>query len=86
MMTLHPFKDGVINSDNNIAGTYLHGVFDSPELLNYWLNWAGLNEIDTFDYPGFRSQQIDRLADAVEEAFPLEKLLSLMTPEGSSTK
>ena len=33
--------DGFINQDNNVLGTYLHGLFDQPEACNQLLAWAG---------------------------------------------
>jgi len=71
--------EGVRNDDDTVLGTYLHGVFDQPELLAELLKWAGLDQQQAFDYPEFRDQQINRLADAVEEVMPLDSLLHLLT-------
>ena len=71
-------NEGAWADNRNILGTYLHGLFDLPETLSYLLNWAGLTYQDKFDYPAFREQEINRLADAVEETFPYKKLCSLI--------
>ncbi|WP_067983468.1 cobyric acid synthase [Neptuniibacter pectenicola] len=76
-----PRLEGARNTDNSVLGTYLHGVFDQPELLAALLGWAGLKDSADFDYPAFRNQQIDRLADAVEAVLPLDRLLSLLALE-----
>lgn len=76
--------EGARNRDNTLMGTYLHGVFDQPELLAELLKWAGLNQLDSFDYPAFRDEQINRLADAVEEVMPLNALFSLLSIEECS--
>lgn len=76
--------EGARNRDNTLMGTYLHGVFDQPELLAELLTWAGLNQLESFDYPDFRDEQINRLADAVEEVMPLNALLSLLNIEERS--
>jgi adenosylcobyric acid synthase len=73
------FDDGIINADNTVLGTYLHGLFDSPEMLSHWLRWAGLGQVDEFDYPQFREAQIERLADEVEQCMPLDMLLKLLS-------
>ena len=73
-----PFPDGVLSADNSIAGTYLHGLFDTPEALGYFLGWAGLEAVETFDYPAYREQQIDRIADALEAELPLASLRALL--------
>ncbi len=75
--------DGVRDPGGQILGTYLHGLFDQPELLRELLDWAGLKQQRAFDYPRFREQQIDRLADAVEAALPLETLCRLLNLEAS---
>lgn len=71
--------DGVRDPGDQVMGTYLHGVFDQPELLTEWLNWAGLNQQQSFDYPAFREAQINRLADEVEAVMPLESILTLLS-------
>ncbi|UZE98012.1 cobyric acid synthase [Alkalimarinus alittae] len=73
------FFDGAINQDNTVLGTYIHGVFDQPELLDSLLQWAGLATVEAFDYPAYRGQQIDRLATEVEKALPFELLKSLLS-------
>ncbi len=34
--------EGAMSVDNQVAGTYVHGLFDSPEACTAWLKWAGL--------------------------------------------
>jgi len=75
------FDDGVINQDDNVLGTYLHGVFDQPEMLRHWLAWAGMPDTASFDYPAFRQAQIERLADEVEKQLPLATVLGLLSME-----
>jgi adenosylcobyric acid synthase len=75
------FEDGVISADDNVLGTYLHGLFDEPAMLAHWLRWGGLGAVEAFDYPQFREAQIERLADEVERCMPLEMLLELMSME-----
>lgn len=36
-------KDGCHSADKKVAGTYLHGFFDSPEILKKWLAEAGID-------------------------------------------
>lgn len=70
--------DGATNEDNNVMGTYIHGVFDQPDVLSELLQWAGLNVEKQFDYSAFRDAELNRLADEVEKAIPLETLTSLI--------
>ena len=71
-------RDGLINHDKNIMGTYLHGLFDHPEACGLLLSWAGLPDGDAIDLASIREQQLDRLANCLQsnlsEAF-LHQLL-----------
>lgn len=76
--------DGAISADGQIAGCYLHGLFDQPEACQALLQWAGLEQAKTFDIHALYDASIDRMADAIEQHMDLaalEKLLVL--PEGS---
>ena len=75
------FDDGVLSEDNQVMGTYLHGLFDETTMLQHWLRWAGLSDVDVFDYQAFRDQQIDRIADVVEVEMPLSRWLKLLSVE-----
>lgn len=68
-------KEGFISEDNNIIGTYLHGVFDHPEALNTLLEWAGVSQAHHFDYDQFRDSEINRLADSAEQNINIDELI-----------
>jgi len=70
--------EGAWADEGAVLGSYLHGLFDHPESLAYLLTWAGLKQVEYFDYQAFREQEINRLADSVEKVLPYEKLLSLL--------
>ena len=67
-------SDGAISGDGQIIGTYLHGLFDNPAACAALLTWAGLDKPATFDYRVQCDQQIDRLADCLEEHLDLTVL------------
>ncbi|WP_295440695.1 cobyric acid synthase [uncultured Thiodictyon sp.] len=58
--------DGAIGADDQVLGTYLHGLFESPAACDALLAWAGLNHPQTSDYAALREAAIERLADMVE--------------------
>jgi len=72
------FNEGSMDADNQVLGSYIHGLFDQPKLLEQLLGWAGLDQSERFDYPAHREEQIERLADAVETAISFEDLCALM--------
>jgi adenosylcobyric acid synthase len=69
--------DGAISADNQIAATYLHGIFDTPEACAALLEWAGLREAEALDYPALREASLDRLADTLGESLDLDALGSM---------
>lgn len=66
--------DGCMNADENILGTYCHGVFDHPDACQLLLRWAGLESDQRLDIAAVREEQIERLADTLEEHFDFKKL------------
>jgi len=70
--------EGAISSDGQIAGTYVHGLFDHRDALNAWLEWAGLTARTTFDYQALRESELDRLADCVETHLNWARLQSYL--------
>lgn len=70
--------DGAISVDGQILGTYLHGLFESPDACDALLAWAGLGRPRTRDYAGLREAAIERLADAVEIHLDTARLWRLL--------
>jgi adenosylcobyric acid synthase len=75
------FDDGALSIDNQVMGTYLHGLFDESAMLEHWLQWAGMSTIEPFNYIAFRDNQIERLADVVEAEMSLTSILKLLSSE-----
>jgi adenosylcobyric acid synthase len=74
--------DGACSVDNQILGTYLHGLFDEPRALSALLAWAGLRDPIPFDIQQEREASIDRLADAVEQHLDTHALRRLLAMNG----
>jgi len=60
-------QDGVISNGGQILGTYLHGLFDHSEACQTLLQWAGMEQPAPFDYHRHRENEINRLADIMEQ-------------------
>jgi adenosylcobyric acid synthase len=56
--------EGARSRDDLVMGTYLHGLFDTPQALSALLRWAGLNSNFSVDLGQLREQSLDRIADA----------------------
>lgn len=66
--------EGAISDDGQIAGTYLHGVFDLPQARDAVLRWAGLSVEPQPGVDRIREQQLERLADTLEAHLDLAAL------------
>jgi adenosylcobyric acid synthase len=73
--------EGALSPDNQILGTYLHGVFDTAPALQALLDWAGLPHQNAVDLGQLREASLEKIADA---AIPLLQRLSLLDAYGTS--
>jgi len=76
--------DGAISDDSQIAGTYLHGLFEYSEVVNQVLQWTGLKTIASFDYNERKEIDLDRLADSIEAHLDMEAIYRLLNTSLSS--
>ena len=68
--------DGFISADDQLAGTYLHGIFDHPEAQQALLAWAGMAEVNAVDSHAASEAAITTLADAVAKHIDCRQLFS----------
>jgi adenosylcobyric acid synthase len=56
---LEPYQteDGCEMNDSRLMGTYMHGMFDIPEITKKWLNTIGLDHIDVPDSNRFEDKE-----------------------------
>jgi len=78
--------DGAVSADEQVLGTYCHGVFDHPEALAALLRWAGAGEVDRVDFAARREADLERLADSVEAAFDWQKLSAVLPQLAGNTR
>ncbi len=74
--------EGAISDDNQILGTYVHGIFEHSEACTAILKWAGLKDFTAIDYGALREADIDRLADMVTKYLDTEYLAKLVNLSG----
>jgi adenosylcobyric acid synthase len=70
--------DGAIRDDDQVLGTYLHGLFESSAALTALLTWAGLRQVEHIDYEALREAAFDRLADTLDQHLDTDWLHSLI--------
>lgn len=71
-------NDDAISDDNQILGTYLHGLFDHSQACEALLKWAGLEQVQSIDYRGRQEADINRLADAIEAHLELDAVYNVL--------
>ncbi len=70
--------DGARSDDDQVLGSYLHGLFDAPAACAALLAWAGLEGPGAaIDIGALREAAIERLADCVEAHLDRSQLLDL---------
>ena len=71
-------RDGARSADDQVRGTYLHGLFDDGDACATLLRWAGLEHSQGADYAQRCAADIERLADAVEAHLDMAAIESLL--------
>jgi adenosylcobyric acid synthase len=66
--------EGAISEDNQVLGTYLHGLFDQPEACAALLRWCGVEDVVALDLDKMREASLEKLAIAVAETVNLEPM------------
>jgi adenosylcobyric acid synthase len=70
--------DGAISDDNQLLVSYLHGLFDQPKALTQLLSWAGFTPNTPFDIHAVREQQLERLADSLENNLKMDLIFDIL--------
>jgi adenosylcobyric acid synthase len=70
--------EGCVSFDNQVAGSYLHGLFDSPAALQQIIAWAGADTDKIESYTAQQEHELDRLADACMEHLDWQKIQTLL--------
>lgn len=74
--------EGSVRENEMLIGTYIHGVFDSVDFRNYFLSFIeNSNDGSGIDYYEFLDENIDKLADAFEEALDMDFIMKLTEGE-----
>jgi adenosylcobyric acid synthase len=70
-------QDGCAVENNQIIGTYIHGMFDSPGITHRWLTSLGLRDLDFPEVSGplARDKDYDLLAAHFEKHIDLDGMI-----------
>ncbi|NOH30580.1 cobyric acid synthase [Vibrio mediterranei] len=67
-------KDGAISEDNQVIGTYLHGILDSSEFVSLLVRWVNGESVSSYSINDEKEQALDTIADALENHLDLQQL------------
>lgn len=62
-----------LSEDNAILGTYVHGLFDTPDAANLILKWAGCAQSNALELNTVREAELDRISDTLKQTINFEK-------------
>jgi adenosylcobyric acid synthase len=78
-------EDGCISGNSKIMGTYIHGLFDNPAILKFWLDHIGIEGVDVSDVGGIeaRNRQYELLAEHFKKHVDVERIVELVSVKRS---
>jgi len=57
--------EGAISEDQQVLGTYVHGIFDQPAACSALLRWAGAEKVECIDFSALSEQGIELMTNTV---------------------
>ena len=69
---------GTLSDDEQVAGCYLHGLFDQSEALTLFIQWAGFDVKVQASMAMIEEQAIERVSQACTKHLDIEKLKQLI--------
>ncbi|WP_040356699.1 cobyric acid synthase [Colwellia piezophila] len=70
---------GLLSSDEQIAGCYLHGLFDKPAALQLFMHWLGHKVSEAPSVEALEEQAIVRVSQACQAHLDMVKIKSIIT-------
>jgi adenosylcobyric acid synthase len=72
--------DGCSDSSGHVLGTYMHGLFDTPEITSRWLKQIGLGDLsfNQLHGPAARDAAYELLAEHALQHIDIEAICSLV--------
>ncbi|MFO7972707.1 MAG: cobyric acid synthase [Desulfobacterales bacterium] len=73
-------EDGCMTNTARVLGTYIHGLFDTPDITRRWLDHIGLSGMEVTEAHGFavRDKEYDLLAEHFEKYVDTEQIFKYL--------
>lgn len=78
ILTINDQDQGAVNNDNNIAGCYLHGIFDQAKAIDALAKWCNVGLEKSQNVNDIQEQAINTLADVCEEYLDLSTIEQIL--------
>ena len=75
------YEDGCVVDGSRIMGTYMHGLFDNPDITKRWLKTIGLGNIEVSKTHGFaaKNKEYDLLAEHFGKYIDTERIIESLS-------
>ncbi len=69
-----------MSTDSKSMGTYIHGLFENPDIARFWLQHIGLGDLEISDLGGLeaRNREYDRLAEYFESHIDTDEIVATL--------
>jgi len=73
-------EDGCMSNNQRVLGTYIHGLFDTPDITRLWLDHIGLSGVEVTEAHGLaaRDKEYDLLAEYFEKYVDTEQIFEYL--------
>tara|TARA_R110001583_G_scaffold71924_5_gene201989 strand:- start:5714 stop:7279 length:1566 start_codon:yes stop_codon:yes gene_type:complete len=79
LVTIEGKSHGLLSEDNQIAGCYLHGFFDTTEALGLIIKWLGSDINEGVSVEELENIAINRVSDACQKYLDMKKIDQLLS-------
>jgi len=69
--------DGAVSQDQQVAGCYLHGIFDDGQAIQALTDWLGISVQASQDFQQIQEQAIELLAQQCRQHLDIKQILTL---------
>lgn len=78
LLNINGEAQGLVSNYEQIAGCYLHGLFDQPKALQLFMDWVGYQVVESVDIDTLEQQAIERVSQACQQHLNMDKIQQLM--------
>ena len=66
-------------ADDRCFGTYMHGIFENPGVVDFIISPYSKGASGSFDYKAFKESQYDQLAAEMRKHIDINKLYKILS-------